>query len=331
MDSVFRTVVNVKPYPFSIDYGTATMLLGSCFTENIGETMVNRKLPALVNPFGVIYNPISVNLVLKRIIQGNPYGNDDLMHHNNQWISLNHHTSFSKPNQTECLEGINLSLSNAHNFWQKTQRLIITFGTARVFNLTKTGKPVANCHKIPAKEFTRRLLSVEEIVGIWKSEFEEILREKPNLKVILTVSPVRHWKDGAEGNQLSKATLILAINKLIEIFPNNLVYFPAYEIVMDDLRDYRFYSNDMLHPSTLAVEYIWEKFKNSLIQPSAQQLMNEVEKIAQAVNHKPFNTQSEEFKQFIKNTLLKIGSIGQRKPNIDFTHEVDLLNRYLCT
>jgi hypothetical protein len=307
------------------------MLLGSCFTENIGKTMVNRKLPALVNPFGVIYNPISVNLVLKRIIQGKPYGNDELTHYNNQWISLNHHTSFSKPNQAECLEEINLSLSNAHNFWQKTQRLIITFGTARVFYLAKTGKPVANCHKIPAKEFTRKLLSTEEIVDVWKSEFEEILREKPNLKVILTVSPVRHWKDGSEGNQLSKATLILAINRLIEIFPNNLVYFPTYEIVMDDLRDYRFYNDDMLHPSPLAVEYIWEKFKDSLIPQPAQQLMGEVEKIYQAVNHKPFSTKTKEFKQFIKNTLLKIEAIAQRNPNINFTHEVDLLNSYLCT
>lgn len=330
MDDVFRTVVNVKPYPFSIDYGTPTMLLGSCFTENIGETMVSRKLPALVNPFGVIYNPISVNLVLKRIIQGKPYGSNELMQHNNQWISLNHHTSFSNPNQAECLEGINQSLSNAHNFWQKTQRLIITFGTARVFYLAKTGKPVANCHKIPAKEFTRKLLTVEEIVDVWQMEFEAIFREKPNLKVILTVSPVRHWKDGAEGNQLSKATLMLAINRLIELFPSNLVYFPAYEIVMDDLRDYRFYSNDMLHPSPLAVEYIWDKFRQSLIPPSAQQLMAEVEKITQAVNHKPFNTQTEDFKQFVKSTLQKIVEIGQRNPNIDFTHEVDLLNKYLC-
>ena len=330
MDDVFRTVVNVKPYPFSIDYDTPTMLLGSCFTENIGATMVSRKFPVLVNPFGVIYNPISVNLVLKQIMRGKSYGSDELMQHNNQWISLNHHTSFSNPNQAECLEGINLSLSNAHNFWQKTQRLIITFGTARVFYLAKTGKPVANCHKIPAKEFTRKLLTVEEIVDVWQMEFEAIFREKPNLKVILTVSPVRHWKDGAEGNQLSKATLILAINRLIELFPSNLVYFPAYEIVMDDLRDYRFYTNDMLHPSPLAVEYIWGKFRQSLIPPSAQQLMGEVEKITQAVNHKPLNTQTEEFKQFVKSTLHRIKEIGQRNSNIDFTCEVNLLNKYLC-
>ena len=330
MSNSFRTPVNINPFPFSIDYQTPTMLLGSCFTENIGEAMLTRKFPAMVNPFGVIYNPISVSLVLKRIIEGSLYKNNDLLFHNNLWLSLSHHTSFSSASQSGCIEAINNSLDSAHQLWHKTQRLIVTFGTARVYYYNKTGKPVANCHKIPGREFTHKLLSVEEIVNEWALLLSKIEKIKPELKIVLTASPVRHWKDGPEGNQLSKATLILAINKLLELYPNTAYYFPSYEIMMDDLRDYRFYANDMRHPSALAIEYIWEKFKHSLIGQSAQSTLAEVEKINQAINHRPFNTQSDDFKAFVNKTLRRIEQLAEQNPTLSFSEEIETLNQYIC-
>jgi hypothetical protein len=325
METDFRTKVDVKPFPFGINYITPTMFLGSCFSENIGNMLATRKFPVLVNPFGVVYNPQSVGLVLNRIITGELYQESNLINHNNFWLSVDHHTSFSNPNRELCINGINSSLANAHQFWEQTQCLAITFGTARVYNLKKSGKPVANCHKIPAKEFTHTLLSVDEIVGYWHTLIAKMLTLNPNLKIIFTVSPVRHWKDGAVGNQVSKSTLILAVNQLVNHFPQNVFYFPAYEIMMDDLRDYRFYADDMLHPSSLAISYIWDQFKKAVVSHDAQLLSAEIEKIILAVNHKPFNVNTKEYKQFVSTTLMKIDDLTQRNKELSFHSEITTL------
>jgi hypothetical protein len=322
MQQSFRTIVDVKPYPFGLDYSTHTLFIGSCFTENIGGIMSERKFPVLINPFGVVYNPKSVKLVLNRIIEGSPYSESELTHHNGLWLSLDHHTSFSNIDREECISTINFWLKKSYEFWKNTQCLVITFGTARVYYLNKTDLPVANCHKISAKEFTNRLLSVNEIVTEWRNLLHKIIAAKPNVKIIFTVSPIRHWKDGAEGNQISKSTLILAIKQLTDLFPNNAYYFPAYEIMMDDLRDYRYFTDDMLHPTPLAINYIWEKFKNSLIHANAQKFSLEVEKIIQALNHRPFNPNTQEYKRFVEATLNKIDTIIKANPNINFEDEI---------
>ncbi len=329
MDKSFRTIVDVKSFPFGIDYNTPTLFVGSCFTENIGEMMLERKFPVLINPFGVVYNPVSVSLVLNRITQGKPYTENELLEQNGLWLSLDHHTSYSRISKDDCINSINSSLEETSNFWSHTQYLVLTFGTARVYYYNKTGLPVANCHKIPAKEFTNKLLSVKEIVSLWSSDLNNIFNVKPNLKVILTVSPVRHWKDGPSGNQVSKATLILAINQLVELFPQKVFYFPAYEILMDDLRDYRYYADDMLHPSQLAISYIWEKFKHTLVHSTAQEFSVDIEKVLQAVKHKPFNTKTKEFKQFVEKNLSKIDEIRRLNPTLDFTNEYQTLKDYL--
>lgn len=329
MNNPFRTIVEVKPLPFGLDYSTPTLFVGSCFTENIGQMMLQRKFPAMVNPFGVVYNPVSVSLVLNRITEGKPYTENELLEHNGQWLSLDHHTSFSRVDKQDCLNTINSSLEEATQFWNNTQCLVVTFGTARVYYYNRTELPVANCHKIPAKEFTNKLLSVKEIVSLWTNDLNRIFASKPNLKIIITVSPVRHWKDGPFGNQVSKATLLLAASQLVELFPNRLFYFPAYEIMMDDLRDYRYYADDMLHPSPLAISYIWDKYKRSTIHNTAQDLSLEIEKVLQAVNHRPFNTKTKEFKQFLERTLSKINEITKLNPSINFNEEINTLKGHL--
>lgn len=329
MEKHFRTIVRADKAPFEISYNTPVLFLGSCFTENIGSLMDERKFPVSINPFGVVYNPVSVDLVLNRIVNGQPYNENDLIKHNNLWLSLQHHTKLSNESKSACLDDINKSLSASHEFWQKAKCLIITFGTARVYTYKETGEPVANCHKIPASKFTRSLLSVDEIVKRWGELLRRILKDKPDLKVIFTVSPVRHWKDGANGNQLSKSILLLAANELVKQFQENSFYFPSYEIMMDDLRDYRFYNSDMLHPSPLAVSYIWEQFCHSVLSSSAIDLSKDIEKIIQAANHRPLNKQTKEHKQFIRNTVTRIDAISKRNPLIDFSKEIKNLQQNL--
>jgi hypothetical protein len=325
MEKSFTTPVHVDNYPFEINYSSPTLFIGSCFAESIGDKMLERKFPVLINPFGVVYNPLSVALGLKRIISGQPFVEDDLNTYNNLWFSFYHHTSFSSSNQEDCLKRINVSLRQAHNFWRETEFLAITFGTARVYHHKKMGIPVANCHKIPAREFKHSLLSVSEIVNLWSDLLESILKAKKNLKVILTISPIRHWKDGPVGNQVSKSTLILAVSQLVEKFPENVFYFPSYEIVMDELRDYRFYADDMLHISSRAIDHIWNKFRNTTIANDAQRTSLKVEEILAAINHRPFNPKSKEFISFVENTLEKINNLKRDNPSFNFSHEINVL------
>jgi len=321
----FRTTIDAPKFPFSISYETPTLFCGSCFTENIGSILQERKLPVMVNPFGVVYNPISVKIVIENIIKERLFTESDLNFMNGLWFSYKHHSSFSSPNKEECLDLINSNLIKASTFAKKMNCLVVTFGTARVYYLKTTSEPVANCHKTPANEFENRLLSIDEIIDNWSEVFDQLLRLKPDLKIIFTVSPVRHWKDGAVGNQLSKSILHVAIHQLVGKYPNNAFYFPAYEILMDDLRDYRFYSDDMLHPSKFAIEYIWERFRESLLDIRTIALISEIDKILQAVNHRPFNPNTTEHKTFIKKILEKIQKVNADHPGIDFEKEKSIL------
>lgn len=325
----FRTEVNTSSFPFRLGYRTPTMFCGSCFTENIGGIMQSLKMPVMVNPNGVVYNPLSVAKVIRNILSGKEYSSVDLSYRNGIWFSYDHYTRFSSESKEECLSRINESNRKAYEFVREAKFFAITLGTARVYKLVNSGEVVANCHKVPAKEFTHTLLTVDEIVAEWCGIIDEVLSVKPDAKFIFTVSPIRHWKDGAVGNQLSKSTLILAIHKLIENFPKNVFYFPAYEIMMDDLRDYRFYDTDMLHPSPIAVEYIWQKFSAALIEPEAMKIAESVHNIQQAIGHRPVNPQSESFKRFVEKTLLKIAKIENEYPFLNFEKEKRTISDYL--
>ncbi|MBN2520763.1 MAG: GSCFA domain-containing protein, partial [Bacteroidales bacterium] len=202
------------------------------------------------------------------------------------------------------------------------------FGTARIYINKKSGSVVANCHKIPAKEFNHKILSVDEIVDKYNLLINKLLQLNANLKIVFTVSPIRHWKDGAQGNQLSKSILFVAIHEIIKNNPA-CTYFPAYEIMMDDLRDYRFYEADMLHPNQMAVDYIWDKFSEIYLDEKAKKLLPEIMNIINALNHKPFNTNTNEFKKFIENNLKIINSIKEKHPEIDFQKEINYFKSFV--
>ena len=218
-----------------------------------------------MNPFGTLYNPSSIAEAIRMLLQPEQFTGDDLFQHEGIYHSFSHHSRFSSPSETECLANINRRLFSSADTILKAQRMILTFGTAWVYKLKSSGKVVSNCHRLPEKMFDRQLLTVGEIVAEWKSLLLSLWKQNPELKILFTVSPIRHWKDGAHGNQLSKATLLLAIDALQKEFPEHTAYFPAYEIMMDELREYRFYADDMLHPSTTAIEYIWERFTGSML------------------------------------------------------------------
>jgi hypothetical protein len=312
----FRTIINLDKSNFSMNHDHYIMLLGSCFAENIGEKLTNYKFITSTNPFGVLYNPASIKQSLELLLEGKLFNEKDMNLHNNLWFSYFHDTSFSETNKNKCLAGINDRLNAASLFLKTTNFLIITLGTAWVYRLKSSGAVVANCHKIPENQFTRKLLSVEEIVA----DLQEIINKLKNLHIIFTVSPVRHWKDGAVQNQVSKSTLLLAINKLVQA-NKNTSYFPAYEIMMDELRDYRFYAADMLHVNEVAINYIWEKFGEVFFDKNTHELIESIDKIRKARNHRLLLNELGETKKFAIGMLDKIKSLNKRNPGIDFSEE----------
>lgn len=299
------------------------MLFGSCFAEHIGARLADAKFACDINPFGVLYNPMSIAEALKQIGQGRSYSPDspELVEHNG-WHSLMHHSSFSAPSVNHCIDSINLRLNRATENWEKTDRLILTFGSAYVYHYNATGCIVGNCHKIPEREFTRRRLTCDEIVDAYESLIQSWISERPSLKILFTVSPIRHQKDGFHANQLSKAVLLLAVDALVKRFPAHCFYFPAYEIMMDELRDYRFYNDDMLHPTPLAINYIWERFKSYYLSKQTQKTLQEWEVIQKALNHRPSNPASEAYNEFVNQLITKLEHFSQTHPEINIQNEL---------
>jgi len=291
--------VQLPDYPFKIDHHTPLMMMGSCFTENIGKQLMRYLFPVCINPYGVTYNPLSVKKGLDALLERDTYRMEDLDHYNDLWFSFDHYTKFSSPHQEEALAKINGAFRKAKEMMPKVQYLIITWGTAWVYRYNPTGEVVCNCHKIPASQFTRSRLSADEITRTYESLIPQLLALNPHMKILLTVSPVRHWKDGAHGNQLSKATLLLAAESLINQFPEHLFYFPSYEIVMDELRDYRFYSEDLVHINPLATTYIWEKFKQSLLSGEARHIIQEISPLLKLLEHRPLNQEGESYQKLL--------------------------------
>lgn len=321
----FRTTVSIPDPGFRISYQTPCMLMGSCFTSSIGENMMLYKFPAQYNPFGVLYNPASVSSGLRMIMEERQFTADDLLYHNGLWVSLDHHSTFSNRDREACLKGINRSLQASAKFLKQCRFLFLTFGTAWTFIYRENGKIAANCHKIPSSAFDRRMLQTEEIISDYGRLIDELQRFNPGLKVILTVSPVRHLKDGSFINQVSKSTLLLSLYQLLKQVPQ-MQYFPAYEIFMDELRDYRFYSDDMLHPSSTGENYIWDRFCETYLDEASKKTMAGVEKIQKAVNHRPFQTESTAYLTFVKNALRQMDELQKNCPFLDFSLEKSKLS-----
>lgn len=312
----FRTIVNIPKLNLDINYKSKIVLFGSCFTENIGGKLKELMFDVNINPFGILYNPISVKNSLDFIIENKKFNDQDIAFQNERWFSYYHHSRFSNSDKNKCIENINDSISIAHSQLKDAKFLFLTFGTARVYKLIESNKIVSNCHKQPSSLFSNEILSVEEIVAEYKELITKLKGFNKNLQIIFTVSPVRHWKDGAHENQISKSTLILAINKLVEEF-ENASYFPAYEILMDDLRDYRFYAEDMLHPNEIGINYVWEKFKEAYFNNETKRISEKISALIKAKEHRAFNPESESYKKFNENNLKKIKELESLNLEID--------------
>ncbi len=318
----FRTKIEITRQEPQINHMTKMMLFGSCFSENIGGKLKDYKFDVDVNPFGILYNPLSILSNIERLIEKRNFEDDDIVEHNGIYQSFMHHGDFSDVNKSLCLSKIRTSFDKACEAVMKTDVFLFTFGTAYIFRLKETNEVVANCHKFPAATFERERLTVEQIVDKWSGLIDKLLENNPNVRMIFTVSPIRHWKDGAHENNVSKAILHLAIDNLKLKYPKSVIYFPAYEIVMDELRDYRFYANDMMHPSAVAVEYIWERFGDAFLSEQTIGIGNEWRRIRQAMEHRPINPNSESHRAFLKQTLSKLIEYDNKYPFINLTDEI---------
>ena len=312
-----RTEIEIRKENNLIDYNSDIILLGSCFAENIGDKLSYNKFNSLVNPYGILFHPVAIEKAITQSINQIKYTKEDLYFFNELWLSFNHHSKFSSSNPEKILSKINQGIADFNLRMQSASHLIITLGTAWVYRFIENDQIVANCHKIPQKKFTKELLSIDDISESLDAMISLIKSINKNISVILTLSPVRHLKDGFIENSLSKAHLLSAIHEVINI-KENIHYFPSYEIMLDDLRDYRFYDEDMLHPNSIAIKYIWDKFRNSWMSEKTIELSNKVESLQKSLAHRPFNPESEQHQAFLKNIKDQINSLNKQYPNINF-------------
>ncbi|NDW10541.1 GSCFA domain-containing protein [Dysgonomonas sp. 520] len=324
----FRTEIELQKVPFGINHQSKLLLTGSCFVENIGRKLSSDKFDVMINPFGILYNPLSIAQSLHTALSGKIFDESDIFQHNGLFHSFQHHGDFSDIDPQKSLAKINNSLLLLRDNISSVDVCFITFGTSFVYFHNATNGVVANCHKLPAKEFTRRRVDLNEIVTVWNGLIESLRKVNPKIRLVFTVSPIRHWSDGAHDNQLSKAILLLAIDQLMKE-NDDVYYFPSYELVLDDLRDYRFYAEDMLHPNDLAISYIWEKFGEMFFENDTKQIVKEWNKLKKAIEHKPLNPESDEYQQFLKQTLLKLSDFCNKYPYFYCENEIKQLNNKL--
>jgi GSCFA family len=309
-----RTELSPSKAPFDINYQTPTLGIGSCFVENMGEKLTARRLKYHQNPFGIVYNPVSMAAQLDILMGEKRFVASDLVEINGLFHSWLHHGFYSESTVEATLEKINTAIDEARLFLKTSNRLFLTFGSATVFQLKSSGEIVANCHKETPQYFDRKRLTATEIVNAFSTIIEKLFTQLPNLQIITTVSPIRHLRDGLIENNLSKATLLLAADELAKQF-SNISYFPAYELIIDDLRDYRFFEPDMMHPTAQAIDYVWQFFSATYFSEDTKKIIQEVEKINAMQAHRPKNTSNTEGSlKFQKNLALKIIELEKRFP-----------------
>ncbi|MDR1666559.1 MAG: GSCFA domain-containing protein [Bacteroidales bacterium] len=322
----FRTIVKDPVSPEKTDYPSPVMMTGSCFAENIGQYMQRLKFNIVLNPFGIVYHPLPLARQLDRMIAAEPYRPEELCFHNGLWFTFDHHGRFAHPEQTTCLNGINAELALGHKQLTAARRLFVTFGTAGAYRLKENGKIVANCHRYPSDAFERFRSTPDEIHEQWITTVNRLRQVNPDIQIVFSVSPIRHLHHGAHQNQLDKATLLLATERLNRALPLT-AYFPAYEIMMDDLRDYRFYDEDMTHPNSSAVKYIWQYFCNACLSEHTISTMKKVEDIVKASAHRPIHRNAAT-RSFAAAYLHKIKEMRQQFPFMDFSRETALFDSY---
>ena len=321
-----QTEIPLKPEENQIDYASKILLLGSCFSENIGEKFDYFKFQNLQNPFGVIFNPVSIERLIVRAVENRAFSEEDIFQHKGIWKCFEVHSELSSLDKSEFLKNLNSALQNLREALFSSTHIFFTFGTAWVYRTINastplsTGKIVANCHKLPQQNFAKELLSMEEISKSLQTIFYKISTVNPAAVLINTVSPVRHIKDGFSENSLSKAHLISAIHQSLSLPMQSKrhYYFPSFEIMMDELRDYRFYAEDMLHPNKTAIEIIWQKFSKVWISSETETLQKEIASIQNGLKHRPFNPEGADHLQFSEKLQQKITSLKKLFPHIQF-------------
>lgn len=298
-----------------IDYNSKVFLLGSCFAENIGEKFEYFKFQHYVNPFGILFHPVAIHNLVANALNGKKYTEEDVFVNNEQFHCFDAHSKLSQHTKSLLLHQLNAASQKTNHYLKQSTHIIITLGTAWIYRYLKTNKIVANCHKVPQQQFQKQILSVDVIVAALQSIKEQVQKVNPKANFVFTVSPVRHVKDGFVENTQSKSHLITAIHKVLG---SQSYYFPSYEIMMDELRDYRFYNQDLLHPSPLAVDYIWERFKNVWIADASEKVMTEVDVIQKGLQHKPFNPNSTAHLKFVQQLIERQIVLSNQYPSIKF-------------
>lgn len=334
----FMLNIEIKKLSRTIHYRDKILLMGSCFTEHIGNTLEEMKFSVLQNPHGILFDPASVCKSLLSYIQNKRYSANDLFELNEVWHSWQHHSRFSDMDKEKMLYKINATQQQAHDYLKQADWIIITLGSSFSYRLTGQAgalkstagegageTAVANCHRAPAQWFDKHLLSIDETVAMLDNCYHRLMQFNPGLKIIFTVSPVRHSRDGVVENNRSKARLIEAVHHMVNKF-DGLYYFPAYELVIDVLRDYRFYDTDLVHPNYMATEFVLNHFAASCIDEESQQLMQEIKKIAIARRHKAFQPDTNAHRQFLRSHFEKTRSLQEKYPFLDFKEEINHFN-----
>jgi len=323
--SPFRTIVNMADSPNKMGISDKIMTIGSCFADTIGQKLVSIKTDVSANPFGILYGPHAIHTAIRyAIFNENPPLHTYLEH---QGVVMNYdfHSAMSSLSLENLQQQLVKVIGTSHNFVNRAQWLIITYGTAWVYTRRDNGETVANCHKIPQSQFSKSLWSQEKIVDSFNSLYAELTKVNPGIRIILTVSPVRHVRDTLELNSVSKAVLRTACHAIVETH-HNIAYFPAYEIMMDDLRDYRFYKSDMIHPSEVAEDYIWEKFQGQYFTRGLKDFAHRWEDIRRAMAHKPFHPDSKAHELFLQDLITKLENM---KGEVNVDHEIAMVRKQL--
>ena len=313
----FRTMIHPREGEHFMRHSDKMMLMGSCFSDNIGAKLKDAMINVIVNPFGTIFNPLSIAAGVDKIIDNAIIAGVELFMSGGVWNSYDFHSRFSMASKDAALQRMNASISEAHEHLKDCNTLILTLGTAVVYRRRDTGEVVTNCHKVPQQEFTRRLASVEEITEALTHAVQRLHEFNPSLRILFTVSPIRHIADGLEMNSLSKAVLRVAINNVVRLFKDLVQYFPAFEIVMDDLRDYRFYSADMVHPSDTAIEYIWQTFQATYFDDRSTQAIARCERVSKRLKHRPMSNNPDVVARFNADTQAVIANLKKEYPYIN--------------
>lgn len=316
-----QTRIPITPSDNPIDYQSKLVLLGSCFVENMGAKLDYFKFQQIQNPFGILFHPLAIENLVQRAIHEETYRKEEIFESDGIWHCFDAHSDLRSNDPEALLNLLDQRLKETRSSLETSSHIIITLGTAWVYQNNVSGKMVANCHKVPQKQFTKKLLSITEIESSLNNLVEMVQNVNPKAEIIFTISPVRHLKDGFMENQRSKAHLIVATHEILEVHPlggSRGAYFPSYEIMMDELRDYRFYKEDMVHPSELAVDYIWERFKSVWIAERAYPTMDEVDAVQKGLRHRPFNPDSEAHQKFKTSLHSKIAYLQERYPFMKF-------------